>query len=73
MKKTVSWAAALATALGLLASAARAQEATGDWHGVLKVGPSELRVGLTVTAGLDGVLAGQLVSPDQGGAARRSP
>ena len=67
MKKTVSWAPAL-VALGLLASAAHAQEATGDWHGLLKIGPNELRVGLTVTAGPDGALAGQLVSPDQGGA-----
>lgn len=69
MNKTVSWAPALAAALGLLATAAHAQEATGDWHGVLKVGPSELRLGLTVTTGPDGALAGQLTSPDQGDAA----
>ena len=67
MKNTVSWAPALAAALSLLASAAQAQEATGDWHGVLKVGPSELRLGLTVTAGPDGAMTGQLISPDQGG------
>ena len=60
MKNTVSWAPALAAALSLLASAAQAQEATGDWHGVLKVGPSELRLGLTVTAGPDGAMTGQL-------------
>lgn len=55
-----------ALAMGLLiASAARAQDATGDWHGVIAAGGLELRVGVTIEVGSGG-LTGRLASPDQG-------
>ncbi|MBN9319105.1 MAG: alpha/beta hydrolase [Caulobacterales bacterium] len=63
---TMRWASALAMAAGLLVTTAQAQEAKGDWHGVLKVGPTELRIGVVIAAGPDGALAGQITSPDQG-------
>jgi pimeloyl-ACP methyl ester carboxylesterase len=50
---------------GFVASAARAQEAAGDWHGVLAVPGAELRVGVRLEAGADGKLTGALTSPDQ--------
>lgn len=58
--------AALAVAAAIAApAAARAQEATGAWHGVLIAGPNILRVMIKVTAGPDGKLAGQFFSIDQ--------
>jgi pimeloyl-ACP methyl ester carboxylesterase len=54
----------LAAVLGLAAPAA-AQEAAGDWHGVLAVAGTELRVGVTIVAGSDGALSGVMTSPDQ--------
>lgn len=56
-----------AVAMGvLLAQAAQAQEAVGDWNGVLNVGGVELRIGVTIEAAPGGVLTGRLASPDQG-------
>ena len=67
------WIASLAfaaLAVGLvLTTPAQAQEAVGDWHGVLKAGGVELRIGVTIRPGADGVLTGSLASPDQGTAA----
>jgi len=66
MRLAVGFAAA-AAALGLfLADAARAQEAVGDWHGVLKAGGVELRIGVAIKPGAGGGLTGSLTSPDQG-------
>jgi uncharacterized protein len=65
--KAISRASALMAAAGLMVSVAHAQNAAGDWHGALKVGASELRLGLTITAGPEGAMTGQLISPDQGG------
>lgn len=60
-------AAALTMAL-VLAQAARAQEAAGQWSGTLRAGGIELRIGVTIERGADGALTGRLVSPDQGNA-----
>jgi len=60
--------AAAALVMGLaLASAARAQEAAGSWHGEL-VSPESggsLRLGLEIVRAPDGTLSGVLTSPDQ--------
>ncbi len=42
-----------------------AQDLTGDWHGTLKAGPAELRLGLHITKA-DGNLKATLDSVDQG-------
>lgn len=64
------WALSLALAAlvmgGILVQAARAQEPAGDWHGVLRVGGVELRIGATITAKPGGGYEGRLSSPDQG-------
>ncbi|HEY8005163.1 MAG TPA: outer membrane beta-barrel family protein [Phenylobacterium sp.] len=44
---------------------ARAQDATGAWHGVLVAGPNVLRVVVRVTAAPDGKLQGEFFSIDQ--------
>jgi len=65
-----NWLVALTVAVVMmgfvLAGAARAQEAVGDWHGALALPTGELRLGLTLTAKTGGGYAGQLTSPDQG-------
>ncbi|WP_334162087.1 alpha/beta hydrolase family protein [Phenylobacterium sp.] len=58
-------AAALAAMVLMLAQAARAQEAAGEWHGVLSAMGAELRIGVVIETGPDG-LTGHLTSPDQG-------
>ena len=69
MPSRTSWGAALAASAALAAfgGAARAQDASGDWHGTLSVpnGPT-LRVGVTLKAKSGGVYEGTLASPDQG-------
>ncbi len=71
--RLIRWVVALAIASAamafVLAGAAKAQEAPGEWHGVLSAGGVELRIGMSIAAGADGVLAGSLTSPDQGSAA----
>ena len=70
--RLMQWVVALAMAGAAmafaLAGAAKAQEAPGEWHGMLSAGGIELRIGITITAGPDGALAGTLTSPDQGAA-----
>lgn len=58
-------AAALAAMVLVLAQAARAQQAAGEWHGVLSAMGAELRIGVVIETGPDG-LTGHLTSPDQG-------
>lgn len=69
MTSIARWALSLAAAalmMGLvLVQAARAQEAAGEWHGVLSAGGSELRLGLTLTAKPGGGFEGAMTSPDQ--------
>jgi pimeloyl-ACP methyl ester carboxylesterase len=48
-----------------LAGAARAQTATGDWHGALTVPTSDLRIGIEITAKPGGGFEGGMTSPDQ--------
>lgn len=55
-------------AVGLLASAARAQDAVGEWNGLLKAGGVELRIGVKIETAEGGALTGSLTSPDQGAA-----
>jgi len=66
------WILALSVSMllmgALLATAARAQEAVGEWNGLLQVGGVELRIGVKVEAAA-GALKGTLTSPDQGGGA----
>ena len=51
---------------GWLSGAAVAQDAEGDWLGVLNIAPTaQLRVVLHLRAGDSGALAGALDSPDQ--------
>ncbi len=61
------WIAALALAalmMGfVLAGAARAQEAAGDWHGVIRLPTGEHRLALKIT-GKAGGYAGQVESPE---------
>lgn len=52
----------LAAATG---TAALAQEATGDWIGVVKTPATELTITLHIDAGANGVLTGYAGSPDQ--------
>jgi outer membrane receptor protein involved in Fe transport len=54
-----------ATAVIAAPIGAQAQEAAGDWHGVLVVGANVLRIVVHIKAGPDGKLTGELVSPDQ--------
>jgi pimeloyl-ACP methyl ester carboxylesterase len=49
---------------GFLASAARAQEATGDWHGAIATAVGELRVVVKLRSGAGG-LEGVVLAPDQ--------
>jgi pimeloyl-ACP methyl ester carboxylesterase len=49
-----------------LAGAAKAQDATGEWHGTLTAPGGSLRVAVTITAKAGGGLEGGLQSPDQG-------
>lgn len=49
-----------------LGAPACGQQAAGDWHGTIAIGAITLRIGVTLTTGADGTLAGTLVSPDQG-------
>lgn len=58
-------AAAVAAMVLVLAQAARAQEAVGEWHGVLSAMGAELRIGVVIESGPGG-LTGHLTSPDQG-------
>lgn len=60
MRRTVAMAAAL-----LWAGTAQAQDAVGQWHGVLEVGENRLRVSVVIEAAGDGALIGRLVSVDQ--------
>ena len=59
--KRIAAAAAL-----LLGSPASAQEAVGDWNGLLQVGGVELRIGVKIEPGEGDALKGSLSSPDQG-------
>jgi pimeloyl-ACP methyl ester carboxylesterase len=68
--KLARWIVALALS-GLmmalvLAGAARAQEAAGDWHGTLHVPTGDLRLALTIKAAGGGGFEGTAVSVDQG-------
>ena len=61
----VALVAALAAG-GWVSGAAMAQDAKGDWHGVLSITPTaQLRVVLHLRAGDSGALAGVVDSPDQ--------
>jgi len=66
------WILALSVSMllmgALLATAARAQEAVGEWNGLLSVGGIELRIGVQIQEA-GGALKGTLTSPDQGGGA----
>lgn len=69
--KLARWIVALAIS-GLmmalvLVGAARAQEAAGDWHGVLSVPTGDLRLALTIKAAQAGGFEGSATSVDQGG------
>lgn len=68
--KLTRWIVALALS-GLmmalvLAGAARAQEAVGDWHGTLHIPTGDLRLALTIKA-VGGGFEGTAISVDQGG------
>lgn len=69
VRKLTVWIASLTVALlamaVVLAGAAHAQEAVGEWHGVLANSLSELRVGITITPKPGGGYQGALSSPDQ--------
>lgn len=68
--RLVRWILALSVAAlvmgAVLVQAARAQEAVGQWHGLIAAAGVELRIGVTIEAGDDGALSGELASPDQG-------
>jgi hypothetical protein len=68
--KLTQWIVALACAgvmmIFVLANAAHAQEAAGDWHGALALPTGELRLGLQIAAKPGGGYTGKLSSPDQG-------
>jgi pimeloyl-ACP methyl ester carboxylesterase len=70
MKKLVEWIVALGIAMlamgYVLTGAARAQEAAGDWHGVLATPQGELRLGLTIKPKAGGGYEGWAANPDQG-------
>lgn len=61
----------VAAALAALAvgGSVRAQEAVGDWNGLLRVGGVELRIGVRIEPGEGGALKGSMSSPDQGAGA----
>jgi len=70
MRRFIGWSAGLAAWAVIAAcgglGAARAQEAAGDWHGVLTAPPGiELRIGLAIKAKAGGGYEGVLLSPDQ--------
>ncbi len=69
VRKLTVWIASLTVAMLVmavaLAGAAHAQEAIGDWHGVLGNSISELRLGLEITPKPGGGFQGSLTSPDQ--------
>ena len=58
--------AALAVGLGLAAQSALAEDAAGDWAGVLKPPNAELHVAVHLTKAADGSYSGSLDSIDQG-------
>lgn len=58
-------AAAVAGIVALMSTTASAQEAVGDWNGLLQVGGVELRIGVKIEAGEGGALTGSITSPDQ--------
>ena len=69
--KLARWIVALAVS-GLmmaliLAGAARAQDATGDWHGTLSVPTGDLRLAVTIKPAAAGGFEGSAISVDQGG------
>jgi pimeloyl-ACP methyl ester carboxylesterase len=70
MKKLLEWILALSISLlamgYVLTGAAKAQEAAGDWHGVLATPQGELRLGLTIKPKAGGGYEGWATSPDQG-------
>jgi len=51
---------------GLAPRSARGQDVTGDWHGTLRQGSSELRIVLHIARAADGSLNGTLDRVDQG-------
>ncbi len=69
IRKLTVWIASMTVALlamdVVLAGAAHAQEAVGEWHGVLANALSEMRIGITITPKPDGGYQGALSSPDQ--------
>lgn len=65
MKSMLRRVAAVSAAALLTGSAASAQEAVGDWNGLLQVGGVELRIGVKIEAGEGGALTGSITSPDQ--------
>ena len=65
MRKIIGRGIFVAAAIALCGGAAWAQEAAGDWHGVLGTPAGELRIGLTITPEPGGGYQGTLQSPDQ--------
>lgn len=69
LRRLTIWIACLTVAMVMmalvLAGAARAQEASGDWHGALSSPLGDLRIGVTVERDPSGALSGHLTSPDQ--------
>jgi hypothetical protein len=67
--KLTRWIVALAVSglmmVLILTSAAHAQDATGDWHGVLSNQTGELRIGVAIAHKAGGGYEGKLFSPDQ--------
>lgn len=71
MNSTVKWAAYWAAVVVAISPAhhARAQDASGDWHGaVTNPAGMTLRIGLTLTPKGGGAYEGIAISPDQGNA-----
>lgn len=66
MKSVIKRIAAVAATGVLMSSTASAQEAVGDWNGLLQIGGIELRLGVKIEAGEGGTLKGSISSPDQG-------
>jgi CubicO group peptidase (beta-lactamase class C family) len=63
MKRTTKLA--MAIALAVTSTSAAAQDAAGDWNGMLGEGPGALRVVVHVARDAEGALGGTLDSPDQ--------
>lgn len=63
MASKTKWS--MLTALLLVSAPASAQDAAGDWHGVLRTAIGELRTGLTIKPKPGGGYEGTLQSPDQ--------